>query len=170
MTKEQRHRCMSSIKGKNTKPELLVRRYLHARGYRYRINVKRLPGSPDIVMRKYRTAIFINGCFWHGHEGCCLYVTPKSNTAYWEKKIERNKQRDLEKRTQLRKLGWHTIVIWECELKPKSRNSTLLALEHTLNRIFLLNSGAEITSSYGYEEENAAMVAESSCGYQEATT
>lgn len=161
---------MSSIKGSNTRPELLVRRYLHARGYRYRINVKRLPGSPDIVMRKYKTAIFINGCFWHGHEGCSLFVMPKSNTDYWEKKIERNKQRDIEKRAQLRKLGWHTIVIWECELKPKNRNSTLLALEHTLNRVFLLDNGVEITGSYDYEEENTAMVAESSCGYQEATT
>ena len=113
MTKEQRRKCMSCIKGKNTKPELIVRRYLHAHGYRYRINVKRLPGTPDIVLRKYRTVIFINGCFWHGHEGCRYFVMPKSNTLFWEKKIERNKQRDVEKRIQLRHLGWHTIIIWE---------------------------------------------------------
>ena len=84
---------MSRIKGKDTKPELIVRRHQHAHGYR--INVKRLPGTPDIVLRKYKTAIFINGCFWHGHEGCKYFVLPKSNTEFWEKKIERNKQRDI---------------------------------------------------------------------------
>ena len=113
MTKEQRHRCMSRIKGKDTKPEMLVRRYLHSRGYRYRVNVRRLPGAPDIVLRKYRTVIFINGCFWHGHEGCRYYVPPKNNSQFWQQKIERNKQRDMEKRIQLRLLGWHTIIIWE---------------------------------------------------------
>ena len=113
MTKEQRHRCMSSIKGKDTKPEMLVRRYLHSRGYRYRVNMRRLPGTPDIVLRKYKTVIFINGCFWHGHGGCRYFVLPKSNTQYWQEKIERNKERDIEKRIQLRFLGWHTIIIWE---------------------------------------------------------
>ena len=114
MTTEQRHKCMSRIKSKDTKPELIVRRYLHAHGYRYRINVKRLPGTPDIVLRKYKTVIFINGCFWHGHEGCKYFVTPKSNSQFWQKKIERNKQRDIEKRIQLRHLGWHTIINWGC--------------------------------------------------------
>ena len=113
MTTEQRHKCMSRIKSKDTKPELIVRRYLHAHGYRYRINVKRLPGTPDLVLRKYKTVIFINGCFWHGHEGCKYFVMPKSNSQFWQKKIERNKQRDIEKRIQLRLLGWHTIIIWE---------------------------------------------------------
>ena len=151
---------MARIKGKNTKPEMIVRRYLHAHGYRYRINVKRLPGTPDIVLRKYRTVIFINGCFWHGHEGCCYFVMPKSNTQFWEKKIERNKQRDIEKRIQLRQLGWHTIIIWECELKPKNRHTTLQALENTLNKIFLLNNGAKVTAHYSCEEERIEMVAE----------
>ena len=160
MTKEQRHKCMSSIKGKDTKPEMLVRRYLHARGYRYRMNVKRLPGTPDIVLRKYRTVIFINGCFWHGHEGCRYFVMPKSNTPFWEKKIERNKQRDVEKRIQLRRMGWHTIIIWECELKPKNRFTTLQALENTLNKIFLLNNGAKVTAHYSCEENSIGMVAE----------
>ena len=113
MTIEQRHRCMSRIKGKDTKPEMLVRRYLHSRGYRYRVNVRKLPGTPDIVLRKYKTAIFINGCFWHGHEGCKFFVMPKSNSQFWQRKIDRNKKRDIEKRIQLRRLGWHTIVIWE---------------------------------------------------------
>ena len=160
MTKEQRHKCMTRIKGKDTKPEMIVRRYLHAHGYRYRINVKRLPGTPDIVLRKYRTVILINGCFWHGHEGCRYFVMPKSNTPFWEKKIERNKQRDVEKRIQLRHLGWHTIIIWECELKPKNRFTTLQALEQTLNKIFLLNNGAKVTAGYSNEEENIGMVAE----------
>ena len=113
MTKEERHKCMSRIKGKDTKPELIVRRHLHAHGYRYRINVNRLPGTPDIVLRKYKTVIFINGCFWHGHEGCKHFVMPKSNSQFWQKKIDRNKQRDIEKRIQLRRLSWHTIIIWE---------------------------------------------------------
>ena len=111
MTKEQRHRCMASIKGKDTKPEMLVRHYLHSRGYRYRVNVRRLP------LRKYRTVIFINGCFWHGHEDCRYFVLPKSNTQYWQQKIERNKERDVEKRIQLRLLGWHTVTE---EPKPHS--------------------------------------------------
>lgn len=160
MTKEQRHRCMVSIKGKDTKPEMLVRRYLHSRGYRYRVNVRRLPGTPDIVLRKYRTVIFINGCFWHGHEDCRYYVPPKSNSQFWQQKIERNKQRDIEKRIQLRLLGWHTIIIWGCELKPKDRHTTLQALEQTLNKIFLLNNGAKVTTHYSNEDESTGMVAE----------
>ena len=160
MTKEQRHKCMARIKGKNTKPELIVRRYLHAHGYRYRINVKRLPGTPDIVLRKYRTVIFINGCFCHGHEGCRYFVMPKSNSQFWQRKINRNKKRDIEKRIQLRRLGWHTIIIWECELKPKNRHTTLQALEQTLNKIFLLNNGAKVTAHYSCEEENTGMAAE----------
>ncbi len=160
MTKEQRHRCMSRIKGRDTKPEMLVRRYLHSRGYRYRVNVRRLPGTPDIVLRKYKTAIFINGCFWHGHEGCRYYVPPKSNSQFWQQKIERNKQRDIEKRIQLRLLGWHTIIIWGCELMPKQRYTTLQALEQTLNKIFLLNNSVEVTASYHVVEDTTGMVAE----------
>ena len=151
---------MSRIKGKDTKPEMLVRRYLHSRGYRYRVNVRRLPGTPDIVLRKYKTAIFINGCFWHGHEGCKHFVLPKSNTQYWQQKIERNKQRDIEKRIQLRLLGWHTIIIWECQLKPKQRYTTLQALEQTLNKIYLLNNSVEVTASYPVVEDATSMVAE----------
>ena len=160
MTIEQRHKCMSRIKSKDTKPEMIVRRYLHAHGYRYRINVKRLPGTPDIVLRKYKTVIFINGCFWHGHEGCKHFVMPKTNTEFWQKKIDRNKQRDIEKRIQLRRLGWHTIIIWGCELMPKNRLTTLQALEQTLNKIFLLNNGAKVTTYYSNEEERVGMVAE----------
>ena len=100
MTKEQRSHCMASIHSKNTKPEILVRRYLFAHGFRYRLNHPRLPGHPDIVMRKYRTVIFVNGCFWHGHEGCKYFVLPKSRTEFWQAKIERNRERDLEEQPQ----------------------------------------------------------------------
>ena len=151
---------MASIKGKDTKPEMLVRRYLHSRGYRYRVNVRRLPGTPDIVLRKYKTVIFINGCFWHGHEGCRYYVPPKSNSQFWQQKIERNKERDVKKRIQLRLLGWHTIIIWGCELMPKNRHTTLQALEQTLNKIYLLNNSVEVTANYSNEEESIGMVAE----------
>ena len=151
---------MSRIKGRDTKPEMLVRRYLHSRGYRYRVNVRRLPGTPDIVLRKYKTVIFINGCFWHGHEGCKHFVLPKSNSQFWQQKIERNKQRDIEKRIQLRLLGWHTIIIWECQLKPKQYYTTLQALEQTLNKIFLLNNSVEVTAGYPVVEDTTGMVAE----------
>ena len=102
LTKEQRHRCMSAIKGKNTKPELLVRKYLFSRGFRYRLNHPRLPGHPDIVLRKYRTVIFVNGCFWHGHEKCKYFRPSKTNIDFWQKKIERNKERDKKEQCQCR--------------------------------------------------------------------
>ena len=110
LSKEQRHRCMSAIKGKNTKPEMLVRKFLFSRGFRYRLNHPRLPGHPDLVLRKYRTVIFVNGCFWHGHEGCRFYVTPKSNVDFWKKKIERNRKRDVEEQWKLAAMGWHCIM------------------------------------------------------------
>lgn len=137
LTPEQRHKCMSHIRAVNTKPEMIVRRYLFSRGFRYRIHCKRLPGTPDIVLRKYRTVIFVNGCFWHGHEGCRYFVLPKSNTEFWQKKIRRNRERDLRDRVRLRQMGWHIIQIWECQLKPKEKDMTLKSIERTLNKIFL---------------------------------
>ena len=92
------------------------------------VNVKKLPGTPDIVLRKYRTVIFVNGCFWHGHEGCKYYVLPKTNTEFWKEKIERNKERDLKERMQLRNMGWHVILLWECQLKSKVREQNLKGL------------------------------------------
>ena len=142
-TREQRHRCMASIRGKDTKPEMLVRKFLFSRGFRYRLNHPRLPGHPDIVLRKYRTVIFVNGCFWHGHEGCKYYAVPKSNTEFWTAKIERNRTRDKEEQHQLAALGWHRITVWECQLKPKVREKTLESLAFTLNSIFILNHGAK---------------------------
>ena len=120
LSPQQRHDCMASIRSKDTKPELVVRKGLWKRGFRYRLNDKRLPGHPDLVLRKYRTCIFINGCFWHGHNGCKYYTIPKSNTEFWMTKVKRNKERDKEEQRKLAKMGWHSIVVWECELKPKN--------------------------------------------------
>lgn len=137
LTKEQIHRNMSAIRSKNTKPELLVRKFLFSRGFRYRLNHPRLPGHPDLVLRKYRTVIFVNGCFWHGHENCKYFHLPKTNIDFWQKKIERNKKRDKEEQCQLAAMGWHCITIWECQLKPKVRTQTFESLAYTLNHIFL---------------------------------
>ena len=117
MTPEQRSRCMSAVKGKDTKPEMIVRRYLFSKGLRYRLHVRKLPGNPDIVLPKYKTVIFINGCFWHGHEGCKYYRLPKSNVEFWETKITNNKNRDVLNEIKLKALGWRVIRIWECEIR-----------------------------------------------------
>ena len=135
LTPQQRHKAMAAIRGKNTKPELIVRKGLWCRGFRYRINHKRLPGHPDLVLRKYRTCIFVNGCFWHGHEGCSRL--PETNREFWEAKIRRNQERDIEEQKRLAEMGWHCITVWECELKPAVREKTLESLAFTLNRIFL---------------------------------
>ena len=118
-TKEARSYNMSQIKGKNTKPEELVRKFLFSKGYRYRKNDKRLPGSPDIVLPKYKTVVFVNGCFWHGHEGCRYATKPQSNSNFWEAKIARNRHRDEVTSAHLEALGWTVITVWECELKGK---------------------------------------------------
>ncbi len=128
---------MAAIKGKNTKPEMIVRRYLWHCGFRYRTNNPRLPGHPDIVLRKYRTCIFVNGCFWHGHDNCRSYIVPKTNMDFWVRKILRNKERDKETQQQLARMGWHCITVWECELKKNKREQTLASLAFTLNHIFL---------------------------------
>ena len=152
---QQRHNNMAAIHSKDTKPEMIVRRWLWKRGFRYRLNHRGLPGHPDLVLRKYRTCIFVNGCFWHGHkcsltpdpspkgEGrmdlvsseCCRI--PKTNREFWVKKIRRNKERDKEEQQQLAAMGWHCITVWECELTPKKREETLESLAFTLNHIYL---------------------------------
>ena len=119
---------MSQIKGKNTKPEMLVRKFLFANGFRYRLNVKDLPGKPDIVLPKYKTVIFVNGCFWHGHKGCRYFVLPKTRTEWWLQKIKGTMRRDKEAEIKLNVLGWRVITIWECELKTDQLNSTLNSL------------------------------------------
>lgn len=135
-TKEARSYNMSRITGKDTKPEKLVRQYLFSKGFRYRKNYNKLPGSPDLVLPKYRTVIFINGCFWHGHEGCKYFVWPENNAEFWRKKIEANISRDKLKKTQLEEMGWTVLVIWECELRPNKRQETLETLENRLKHSF----------------------------------
>ena len=116
---------MSRIKGTNTKPEMLVRRFLHSKGFRYSLHNKKLPGSPDLTLTKYKTVIFVNGCFWHGHKNCKYFVMPKTKTAWWKKKIEDTIIRDEANLKKITELGWSSLIIWECELKSDKINSTL---------------------------------------------
>lgn len=167
LSAEQRHKNMAAIHSVNTKPEMIVRKFLFSRGFRYRLNHKRLPGHPDIVLRKYRTCIFINGCFWHGHEGCGYFKMPKSNVEFWTAKITRNKERDVRVQKELAKMGWNCITIWECELKSGMRERTLESLAYTLNRIFLkdhtimpITSEENIVQYALPEEDDTQMAAE----------
>ena len=155
-TPQQRHANMVAIHGKNTKPEVVVRKWLWRHGYRYRLNHPLLPGKPDIVMRKYRTCIFVNGYFWHGHDGCQYYTIPKTNTEFWVNKVQRNKERDLKVQRDLAAMGWHSITIWECELKPAKREDTLKSLAYTLNKIFLQD---RTVTYYEIPEEEPMMAA-----------
>jgi DNA mismatch endonuclease (patch repair protein) len=115
-TKEQRSKNMAAVKARDTKPELLIRKALFRQGFRYRLNVRKLPGSPDIVLAKYKTVIFVNGCFWHGHHKCKKAVLPETNTDFWREKIGKTKIRDKKKKKMLKKLGWHCIICWECDI------------------------------------------------------
>ncbi len=133
MTTEQRSRCMAAIKGKDTKPEMIVRKYLFSRGLRFRVQVRKLPGNPDIVLPKYKTVIFVNRCFWHGHEGCRYFRLPKSNVEFWKEKIERNVARDVRNEAELKALGWHIIRVWECEIKTVAQREEYL--KHLYDRI-----------------------------------
>lgn len=145
LSTNQIHKNMAAIHSKDTKPEWIVRRGLWSRGFRYRLNSPKLPGHPDLVLRKYRTCIFVNGCFWHGHHvdlrftiensECCKI--PKTRREFWIAKIKRNQERDIEEQKKLAAMGWHCITIWECELKPSKREETLRSLVYTLNKIWL---------------------------------
>ena len=132
--KKTRSYNMSRVKGKDTKPEMVVRRFLHAEGFRYRLHVKDLPGKPDLVFPKYKTVVFIHGCFWHGHEGCKYFVVPKTNTQWWQDKIEGTKQRDDKNYQKLREAGWNVIVLFECELKKEQIDQRLSSLVGELKR------------------------------------
>lgn len=132
-TPEQRSYNMSQIRGKNTKPEEIVRKYLFSQGFRYRKNDPRLPGKPDIVLPKYKTVVFVNGCFWHGHEGCRYFVWPKNNAEFWKEKINGNIQRDQQNTKRLVEQGWHVIIIWECELKKPLFDATMHNLVEQLS-------------------------------------
>ena len=161
---------MAAIRSKDTKPEMIVRKGLWMRGFRYRLNHKRLPGHPDLVLRKYRTCIFVNGCFWHGHDvtitnnretisvessECCKI--PKTNREFWMAKIRRNKERDKEEQHRLAEMGWHCITVWECELKPKNREQTLDSIAFTLNHIWLKDHGVKGISYHQLTEESMPM-------------
>jgi len=125
---EVRSYNMSRIKGKDTKPEMLVRKFLHARGFRYKLHDKKLPGKPDIVLPKYYTIVQVHGCFWHGHEGCKYYVVPKTRTQWWLDKITTNKRKDRENENKLMDMGWKVLTVFECELKTPNQQETLMKL------------------------------------------
>lgn len=131
-SKEKRSIIMSKISSKNTKPEILVRKYLFAHGFRFRVNDKRLPGKPDILLPKYKSIIFVNGCFWHGHRNCKDSTLPTSNADYWRNKIESNIERDKREQMQLEQMGYKVFIIWQCQLKSKVKESTLQNLVERL--------------------------------------
>jgi DNA mismatch endonuclease (patch repair protein) len=126
---EVRSYNMSMIRGKNTKPEIIVRKFLHSKGFRFRLHKKELQGKPDIVLPKFKTVIFIHGCFWHGHKNCKYFVVPKTRTKWWLNKIEGNKQTDKRNNLKLKKAKWKIITLWECQLRPKKVLRTLVILE-----------------------------------------
>ncbi len=187
MTAEQRHRCMSHIRSRDTKPELKVRRWLWHHGYRYRLNVKSVPGKPDIVMRPYRTAIFVNGCFWHGHNvqfstaliensklksekaanpgaaliensACCKI--PQSNREFWVAKIKRNQERDQRNYQLLQENGWQVIVVWECQLTSNQIEHTMREVELLLNNNMLSLYKKNTPAPFTTEEEPLPLAAE----------
>jgi DNA mismatch endonuclease (patch repair protein) len=173
MTPQQRHYCMSQIHSKDTTPEKRVRQWLWQHGYRYRLCVKGVPGKPDIVMRKYRTAIFVNGCFWHGHDvelvvsseqlvvkssNCCKI--PQTNREFWVAKIKRNQERDQQNYKVLEENGWQVIVLWECQLKPKKLEKTMLQVEIQLHDYYLATFNHRSKTYIHIEEESLPMVAE----------
>ena len=132
-TPEVRSFNMSRIKGKDTMPEIIVRKFLHSQGFRFRLHKKKLPGKPDIVLKKYNTVIFVHGCFWHGHNKCKYFVIPKTRTDWWINKIVKTKKGDKGNNIRLRKMGWKIITIWECELKPKKIEKAFSKLINKLN-------------------------------------
>ena len=168
MNKSSQHninKVMSAVKSVGTKPEVIVRRGLWERGFRYRLNHKRLPGHPDLVLRKYRTCIFVNGCFWHGHfveldkmesSRCCRI--PRTNRDFWVTKIRRNKERDKEEKKKLAEMGWHCITVWECELAPAVREQTIESIAFTLNHIYLQDHSTQ-KPHVEFEEESVMLIA-----------
>ena len=173
MSPAQRHRCMSHIRSRNTKPEIKVRQWLWNHGYRYRLCVKGVPGKPDIVMRKYRTAIFVNGCFWHGHgvelpsvinSPCCKI--PQTNREFWVNKIRRNQERDRQNCQTLQDNGWQVIVVWECQLKPKQLETTMRQVEQRLLDNLIATLKPKRVLYQWPEEENLPLAAEPAAEYK----
>lgn len=132
LTQEQRHRNMAAIHSADTKPEIVLRRELWRRGFRYRVNDRRLPGSPDVVLPRYRTVIFVHGCFWHGHKDCKNYTVPKTNTKFWTAKVARNQARDQEVWRKLEAKGWNVIIVWECQLKKAVLENTVFRVSQEI--------------------------------------
>ncbi|GHT37885.1 hypothetical protein FACS189435_3880 [Bacteroidia bacterium] len=149
--KKKRSDVMSKIRSKDTNPELMLRKVLFKKGYRYRVNYKSLPGKPDIVLPKYKAAIFVHGCFWHGHEGCKMAHIPKSNVDYWEDKISKNKVRDISNKEKLLSLGWKVITVWECEISKQKMPALVDSIIETLHSSAQVPYGAKIRL---YEEIN----------------
>ena len=148
--KEKRSECMSRIRSKNTKPELALRKALFARGFRYRVNDKKLPGKPDIVLPKYKTVIFIHGCFWHGHEDCKYAYIPKTNTRFWIDKITSNAERDKVNAEKLTALGWNVLMVWECEIRHTHKQN-LTPLIDRVEAEILVNMTKKISMKF-YQE------------------
>ena len=139
LTKEQRSEVMSRIRSQDTSPEVTVRRWLWARGFRYRKNVKRLPGNPDIVFCKLKTAVFVHGCFWHRHPNCKVATMPKTNSKFWWRKFDKNVTRDIENEKRLRAKGWTVIVLWECEINGEALQRLAEMLEMQRTRFLVKN-------------------------------
>ena len=155
-TLQQRHLNMAAIHSASTKPELNLRHVLWSLGFRYRVNVKLLPGSPDIVLPKYRTAIFVHGCFWHGHKDCKYYTVPKTNTNFWVAKVARNQERDQEVWRRLEAIGWAVIIVWECQLKKSVINETISRVVEEIYRngeMFRKNQEERRASREAYRKE-----------------
>lgn len=160
LNQAQRHKNMAAIKGKNTKPEMVVRQFLWHHGFRYRINYQHLPGKPDIVFGKLRLCIFVNGCYWHGHDGCKYFVMPKTHIEFWTAKINQNKERDRQVCQQLTSMGWNCLTIWECQLKPKVQKETLETLLKAINELSLETKNKSRTLYKVDDRENETIAAE----------
>lgn len=126
--RNKRSQIMSKISGKETKPEILIRKFLFSKGFRYRKNVQKIPGQPDVVLSKYKTVIFIHGCFWHGHKNCKAAKLPETRKEFWEEKIKSNIVRDKSNTNELKQLGWHVIIIWQCDISNKEKQTNRLEL------------------------------------------
>ena len=162
--KKKRSEVMSKIRSKNTKPEIMLRKALFAKGFRFRINYKKLPGKPDIVLPKYKTAIFVHGCFWHGHDNCAIFHIPKSNVEYWENKIAKNKERDIVNIERNISLGWEVFVIWECEITKKNIQNII----DRITRSVIKERGLSI-KIYEKIEDNIVKVSEEIIPYNKQT-
>ena len=141
-SKEKRRQIMAAVRSKDTEPEMLVRRFLWSRGMRYRVHVANVPGTPDLAVRRHKLAIFIHGCFWHGHDGCSRGKLPKSRLEYWDAKIQANKHRDSLIAEQLNREGWYQLIVWECQLRTQQAAST--ALPQLLDNIRLICPGIRL--------------------------